>query len=147
MRYLLIAGLLVLSHSAMSQQDQFQWRMAAHGGITRSLGDIESSYSDVNWEHSKSFGLELSKSMGYGFSLGLGVERARVSGNDMLTGRKDRALNFMTELNTAELALTFRADNGNVGRDPACTSSPSIGVGEYDVYGALFRQRSRHIAG
>lgn len=141
MRYLLIAGLLVLSHSAMSQQDQFQWRMAAHGGITRSLGDIESSYSDVNWERSRSFGLELSKSMGYGFSLGLGVERARVSGNDMLTGRKDRALNFMTELNTAELALTFRADNGKLLKYDARFApfiTLRIGVGEYDVYGDLY---------
>ncbi len=141
MRYSFIALLVLLAHSAMSQQDQFKWRIGAHGGITRSLGDIESSYKDVNWDRSSLLGLELSKSLGYGISLGLGYEYARVSGYDMLTGRKDRALNFMAELNTAQLELTFRSDNGKLLKYDA-RFAPFItfgaGVGQYDVFGDLY---------
>ena len=105
MRVFVTASLLALALSAIAQQDQFQWRIAAHAGIDRSLSDIESSYSDVNWERSRTLGLELSKSLGYGVSLGLGVERTQLSGYDVLTGRQDRALNFKSELNTAQLEL------------------------------------------
>ncbi|MEO7080792.1 MAG: hypothetical protein ABIY71_04655, partial [Flavobacteriales bacterium] len=125
----------------MSQQDQFKWRIGAHGGITRSLGDIESSYKDVNWDRSRVLGLELSRSMGYGISLGLGYEHARVSGYDVLTGRKDRALNFLSELNTAQLDLTLRSDNGKLLKYDARFApfiTFGVGVGQYDVFGDLY---------
>ena len=132
--------LLLLAVSAMGQQDLFQWRIAAHAGITRSLSDIESSYNDVNWDRSRVQGLELSKSLGYGVSLGLGVEHALVSGNDVLTGRKDRALNFMSELYTAQMELTFRMDNGKLLKYDARFApfvALGVGVGKYDVFNAL----------
>ncbi|MBK6892208.1 MAG: OmpA family protein [Flavobacteriales bacterium] len=140
MRWAVLFPLLLLAVSAMGQQDLFQWRIAAHAGITRSLSDIESSYNDVNWDRSRVQGLELSKSLGYGVSLGLGVEHALVSGNDVLTGRKDRALNFMSELYTAQMELTFRMDNGKLLKYDARFApfvALGVGVGKYDVFGDL----------
>ena len=141
MRWLASFPLMLLAASAMGQQDQFQWRIAAHTGIDRSLSDIESSYADVNWDRSHTLGLELSKSLGYGVSFGLGVERARLSGYDVLTGRKDRALNFLADLNTAQLEFTFRMDNGKLLKYDA-RFAPFItfgaGLGQYDVFGDLY---------
>ena len=141
MRRVLLFPLLLVAVSAMGQQDLFKWRLAAHSGIDRSLSDIESSYSDVNWERSHTLGLELSRSLGYGVSLGLGVEHARLSGYDVLTGRKDRALNFMTELNTAQLELGFRMDNGKLLKYNARFApffTIGVGMGQYDVFGDLY---------
>jgi hypothetical protein len=141
MRVFVTASLLALALSAIAQQDQFQWRIAAHAGIDRSLSDIESSYSDVNWERSRTLGLELSKSLGYGVSLGLGVERAQLSGYDVLTGRQDRALNFKSELNTAQLELAFRMDNGKLLKYDARFApfiTLGVGMGTYDVFGDLY---------
>ncbi|MEO5585181.1 MAG: OmpA family protein [Flavobacteriales bacterium] len=141
MRRVVLFPLLLVAVSAMGQQDLFKWRVAAHSGIDRSLSDIESSYSDVNWERSRTFGLELSKSLGYGVSLGLGVEQARLSGYDVLTGRKDRALNFMTELKTAQLELGFRMDNGKLLKYNARFApffTIGVGMGQYDVFGDLY---------
>lgn len=141
MRRVVLFPLLLVAVSAMGQQDLFKWRVAAHSGIDRSLSDIESSYSDVNWERSHTLGLELSKSLGYGVSLGLGVEHARLSGYDVLTGRKDRALNFMTELKTAQLELGFRMDNGKLLKYNARFApffTIGVGMGQYDVFGDLY---------
>ncbi len=141
MRRVVLFPLLLVAVSAMGQQDLFKWRVAAHSGIDRSLSDIESSYSDVNWERSHTLGLELSKSLGYGVSLGLGVEQARLSGYDVLTGRKDRALNFMSELKTAQLELAFRMDNGkllNYNARFAPFFTIGVGMGQYDVFGDLY---------
>lgn len=137
----MIFPLLLVAVSAMAQQDIFKWRIAAHAGIDRSLSDIQSSYSDVHWERSLTRGLELSRSLGYGVSFGLGVERARLSGYDVLTGRRDRALNFMAELNTAQLELAFRMDNGKLLKYDARFApffTIGVGVGKYDVYGDLY---------
>lgn len=133
--------LMLVAFSAMGQQDLFKWRVAAHVGINRSLSDIESSYSDINWDRSRTLGLELSRSLGYGVSFGLGVEQARLSGYDVLSGRKDRALNFMAELNTAQMELAFRMDNGKLLKYNARFApffSIGVGVGQYDVFGDLY---------
>lgn len=130
----------VLALSAVAQQDLFQWRLAAHAGVTRSLSDIRSSYSDVDWGRSRVYGLELSKAMGYGISLGLEVNSVRLSGYDVKTGRSDRALNFMSKLRTAELDLTFRMDNGRLLKYDARFApflSIGVGVGRYNTFGDL----------
>ena len=132
--------MLVLALSAMAQQDLFQWRIAAHAGVDRSLGDIESSYSDVAWERSRVYGLEVSKALSYGLSLGLDVNSSRLSGYDVKTGRKDRALNFMSKLHTAQLDLTFRMDNGRLLKYDARFApflSIGVGAGRYDTFGVL----------
>ncbi|MBK9420608.1 MAG: OmpA family protein [Flavobacteriales bacterium] len=141
MRRSLLLPLLLIAVSAMGQQDQFKWRIAAHTGIDRSLSDIESSYAEINWERSRNFGFELSKTLGYGVSLGLGVENAQLSGYDVLTGRKDRALNFLSKLNTAQLELAFRMDNGKLLKYDARFApfiTVGVGVGKYNVFGDLY---------
>lgn len=141
MRVLVTASLFVLALSAIAQQDLFQWRIAAHAGLDRSLGDIESSYSDVAWNRSRVYGLEISKALGYGLSLGLEANSSRLSGYDVKSGRNDRALNFMSKLRTVQLDLTFRMDNGKLLKYDARFApflSIGVGAGRYDTFGDLY---------
>ena len=141
MRVFVTASMFVLALSAMAQQDLFQWRIAVHAGVDHSLGDIESSYSDVAWDRSRVYGLELSKAFGYGISLGLDASSSRLSGYDVKTGRNDRALNFMSKLHTAQLDLTFRMDNGRLLKYDARFApflSIGIGAGRYNTFGDLY---------
>jgi outer membrane protein OmpA-like peptidoglycan-associated protein len=141
MKVLVTASLLVLALSAMAQQDLFQWRIAAHAGLDRSLGDIESSYSNVAWNRSRVYGLEISKALGYGLSLGLEANSSRLSGYDVKSGRNDRALNFMSKLRTVQLDLTFRMDNGKLLKYDARFApflSFGVGAGRYDTFGDLY---------
>ncbi len=132
---LLCAGML------QAQQDEFRSKLSVQGGLVRSLGDITSGLETFDPERTAMLGVSYERFISYGVSLYGGYAHLRLSGNDRESGLKDRSLNFLAEVNTAQLGLRFYADNGrllNYDARFAPFVQLGIGAGVYEVYGDLY---------
>lgn len=148
MRRAIVIVPLLLAVVSHAQQDVYRAKLSLQGGLVRSLGDITSGLENFDPERTAMVGLSYEHFLSYGVSLYGGYEHVRLSGNDRETGNPDRSLNFLAEVNTAQLGLRFYADNGSLLNFDACFApflQVGLGAGQYDVYGDLYgRDGSRY---
>ena len=141
MRRIITIAPLLLALLSHAQQDIFRSKISVQAGLVRSLGDITSGLETFDPERTAMLGLSYEHFLGYGVSLYGGYEYVRLSGNDRESGRLDRSLNFLTEVNTAQLGLRLYADNGrllNYDARFAPFIQVGFGAGMYDAYGDLY---------
>jgi outer membrane protein OmpA-like peptidoglycan-associated protein len=146
MRRALVIVPLLLAVVMHAQQDVYLAKLSLQGGLVRSVGDITSDLETFDPERTAMLGLSYERFLSYGVALYGGYEYLRLSGNDRETGSLDRSLNFMTEVNTAQLGLRFYADNGrllNFDARFAPFVQLGVGAGIYDVYGDLYARDGR----
>ncbi len=132
---------LLLAIVLHAQQDEFRSKLSIQGGMVRSLGDITSGLKTFDPERTAMLGVSYERFLSYGVSLYGGYEHLRFLGNDRETGRKDRSLNFLAHVNTAQIGLRLYADNGrllNYDARFAPFVQLGIGAGIYEVYGDLY---------
>ncbi len=140
------------------QQNAFQWRVGAHGGLINYYGDLSYKFWDPNPRLNNltdntnylSYGVSLEKSLSQAWSLrflwsnGEFIANDRtIDGNgDLRTGNPDfqRSLNARAEINDVALTFNYHFDNDIFfGRNAAVAPFLMAGIGrsDFDVFGDL----------
>jgi len=132
---------LGLCSGLLAQQDVFRSRLTLSTGMAGLRGDIDGRITTDGNSDLLTGGLAYEYFLSDGVSFRLGVDHLIMTGNDMSSGRADRALNFRTTVDAFQLGFRFYADNGrllNYDARFAPFFGIGIGAGMYDVRGDLF---------
>lgn len=132
---------MALGCLSLAQQDVFHSRITMGAGLAGLRGDIDGGIATESGGDVLTGGLAFERFLGHGTSLRFGLDRLVLSGNDLESGRADRALNFRTEVQAVQLGLRFYADNGHLLNYDARLApfiGIGVGVGSYRVMGDLF---------
>jgi len=130
-----------LCSGLLAQQDVFRSRLTLSTGMAGLRGDIDGRITTEGNSDLLTGGLAYEYFLSDGVSIRSGLDHLILTGNDLNSGRTDRALNFRTTVNALQLGLRFYADNGrllNYDARVAPFFGIGIGVGMYDVKGDLF---------
>lgn len=146
--YLIAFSGLSLS-TAWAQQSYYDWQISAGFGGMAYYGDL--SYRLNTAPVNETYRLSIGKRISPSVMLALEGYYGRISGNDrpetwggeLQTGNENfsRALNFRTDIRTANLLFQYRFDNGKIISEHASIAPylfVGVGVTDFDVYGDLF---------
>lgn len=144
-----------------AQQNEFNWRVGAYGGIITYYGDLSYRLVDPNPKLNNllfdnldyaSYGFSLERRLSNTFSIGLLWTEGQFIANDRSVNWDgslqpqnpdfERALNARTELWDASAYLTYHFDNGNLLKRRAFLApylKAGIGLTHFNVFGDLFR--------
>jgi outer membrane protein OmpA-like peptidoglycan-associated protein len=165
----LLAFLWILSHSAASQQKEFQWRLGMSGGYANYYGDLTpravSGFTDTkaihqifyfneNYAAQPSFKATLERQLSASTGLSLHYGQYYFAMSDRYIERDgslylenpnfSRSLNFRNRTREVGLAMVFRSDNDRLLSSSALIApyfSLGAGIIHFDVWGDLLDEK------
>jgi hypothetical protein len=168
-RLVLLAFLWIISHSAASQQKEFQWRLGMSGGYANYYGDLTpravSGFTDTkaihhifyyneNYAAQPSFKATLERQLSASTGLSLHYGQYSFAMSDRYIERDGslylenpnfpRSLNFRNRTREVGLAMVFRSDNDRLLSSSALIApyfSLGAGIIHFDVRGDLLDEK------
>lgn len=140
---------LISCYSAQAQQ-YYEWKVGAGVGVMNYYGDVSYKFNSTKFSF-PAYYASIGKNISPSFSLQLQASYGQITANDRTSDFEGdlqtanpnfgRALNFKTDIRSANIVVNYRFDNGRILSAYAPISPylfAGVGVTDFTVYGDLY---------